>query len=83
MSTTDVPGRFTTLPDETALQATIVALEEHGFSVAATTSGTPRALAKARDSRRRTGLSAAGATSPIACDAIVAMCLDVVSCSAR
>ena len=34
MSTTDVPGRFTTmLPDETALQATVVALEEHGFSV--------------------------------------------------
>src|SRR5260370_21431645 len=33
MSTTAVPGRFTTLPDEHALQATVVALEEHGFSV--------------------------------------------------
>jgi LUD domain len=33
MSTTAVPGRFTTLPDEPALQATVVALEEHGFSV--------------------------------------------------
>jgi hypothetical protein len=33
MSTTAVPGRFTTLPDESNLQATVVALEEHGFSV--------------------------------------------------
>ena len=33
MSTTTTPGRFTTLPDEPALQATVVALEEHGFSV--------------------------------------------------
>ena len=33
MSTTAVPGRFATLPDEDALQATVVALEEHGFSV--------------------------------------------------
>src|ERR1039458_1578153 len=33
MSTTAVPDRFTTLPDEHALQATAVALEEHGFSV--------------------------------------------------
>ena len=33
MSTTVTPGRFTTLPDEHALQATVVALEEHGFSV--------------------------------------------------
>jgi hypothetical protein len=33
MSTTAVPGRFSTLPDEHALQATVVALEEHGFSV--------------------------------------------------
>jgi acyl-CoA hydrolase len=33
MSTTAVPERFTTLPDEDALQATVVALEEHGFSV--------------------------------------------------
>src|ERR1700722_2521704 len=33
MSTTAVPDRFTTLPDENALQATVVALEEHGFSV--------------------------------------------------
>jgi LUD domain len=32
MSTTVVPERFTTLPDEHALQATLVALEEHGFS---------------------------------------------------
>ena len=33
MSTTVVPGRFTTVPDEHALQASVVALEEHGFSV--------------------------------------------------
>jgi acyl-CoA hydrolase len=33
MSTTAVPDRFTALPDEHALQATVVALEEHGFSV--------------------------------------------------
>src|SRR6267142_1942259 len=33
MSTTAIPDRFTTLPDEHALQATVVALEEHGFSV--------------------------------------------------
>ena len=33
MSTTAVPGRFTTLPDENNLQATVVELEEHGFSV--------------------------------------------------
>ena len=32
MSTTDTTARFTTLPDEHALQATVVALEEHGFS---------------------------------------------------
>ena len=33
MSTTAIPDRFTTLPDEAALSATVVALEEHGFSV--------------------------------------------------
>ena len=33
MSTTAVPDRFTTLPDEHALQATVTELEEHGFSV--------------------------------------------------
>jgi LUD domain len=33
VSTTATPDRFTTLPDEPALQATVVALEEHGFSV--------------------------------------------------
>ena len=33
MTTTATPDRFTTLPDEPALQATVVALEEHGFSV--------------------------------------------------
>ena len=33
MSTTDVSDRFTALPDEQALAATVVALEEHGFSV--------------------------------------------------
>src|SRR3984893_7218231 len=32
MSAPAVPDRFTTLPDEHALQATVVALEEHGFS---------------------------------------------------
>jgi len=33
MSTTAIPDRFTTLPDEEALQATVTELEEHGFSV--------------------------------------------------
>ena len=33
MATTAAPDRFTTLPDEAALQATVTALEEHGFSV--------------------------------------------------
>ena len=33
MSTTAIADRFTTLPDEHALQTTVVALEEHGFSV--------------------------------------------------
>ena len=33
MSTTATPDRFTSLPDEHALAATVVALEEHGFSV--------------------------------------------------
>ncbi len=33
MSTTAIPDRFTTLPDEPALQATVTALEEYGFSV--------------------------------------------------
>jgi acyl-CoA hydrolase len=33
MSTTDTTARFTTLPGENALQATAVALEEHGLSV--------------------------------------------------
>jgi L-lactate utilization protein LutB len=33
MSTTPTSERFTTLPDQETLEATIVALEEHGFSV--------------------------------------------------
>jgi hypothetical protein len=33
MTTTTAPDRFTTLPGEQALAATIVALQEHGFSV--------------------------------------------------
>jgi LUD domain len=33
MSTTEAPDRFTTLPDDQTLAATVVALEEHGFSV--------------------------------------------------
>jgi hypothetical protein len=33
VNTAAIPDRFTTLPDEPALQATVVALEEHGFSV--------------------------------------------------
>jgi len=32
VSTTATPDRFTTLPAEHALQATVTALEEHGFS---------------------------------------------------
>jgi acyl-CoA hydrolase len=32
VSTTAIPDRFTTLPDEQTLQATVTALEEHGFS---------------------------------------------------
>jgi acyl-CoA hydrolase len=33
MSTTETSERFTALPDDQALAATVVALEEHGFSV--------------------------------------------------
>ena len=33
MSTTAIPDRFTTVPDEHMLEATVAALEEHGFSV--------------------------------------------------
>jgi len=33
MTTVNQPGRFTTLPDAVTLAATVVALEEHGFSV--------------------------------------------------
>jgi len=33
VSTTTTSDRFSTLLDEPALQATVVALEEHGFSV--------------------------------------------------
>jgi acyl-CoA hydrolase len=33
VSTTAIPDQFTKLPDEHALEATVVALEEHGFSV--------------------------------------------------
>src|SRR6185295_7061907 len=33
VSTTATPDRFTTLPDQHALQATVTALAEHGFSV--------------------------------------------------
>ena len=33
MSTTQASGRFATLPDDETLNATVVALEEHGFSV--------------------------------------------------
>jgi hypothetical protein len=33
MSTTDTSERFTALPDDQTLAATVVALEEHGFSV--------------------------------------------------
>jgi len=33
VSLTETSGRFTTLPDEPTLAATVVALEEHGFSV--------------------------------------------------
>ena len=33
MTTTHAPDRFTTLPDDETLDATVVALEEHGFSV--------------------------------------------------
>src|SRR6201997_5860832 len=33
MTTIATPDRFTTLPDEPTLAATVTALEEHGFSV--------------------------------------------------
>ena len=33
MSTTETSGRFTALPDDETLAATVVALEEHGYSV--------------------------------------------------
>ena len=33
MTAVEQPSRFTTLPDEETVAATVVALEEHGFSV--------------------------------------------------
>ena len=33
MNTTDAPDRFTALPEDETLAATVVALEEHGFRV--------------------------------------------------
>jgi YkgG family uncharacterized protein len=33
MTTTDASDRFTVLPDEHVLSATVIALEEHGFRV--------------------------------------------------
>jgi acyl-CoA hydrolase len=49
MSTTAIPDRFTTLPDERTLEATVVALEEHGFSVEVVDDlGTARAAVLAR-----------------------------------
>ena len=33
LNTTDESDRFTALPDDQTLAATVVALEEHGFSV--------------------------------------------------
>jgi hypothetical protein len=33
MTTTQASDRFTVLPDDATLTATVVALEEHGFSV--------------------------------------------------
>ena len=33
MSSTDAADRFTAMPDDQTLAATVVALEEHGFSV--------------------------------------------------
>jgi hypothetical protein len=32
MSTTQIPSRFSTLPDEQTLAAAVTALKEHGFS---------------------------------------------------
>ena len=55
MSAPAVPDRFTTLPDEHALQATVVALEEHGFSVEVVDDLGPRAgrcLPASRRARR-------------------------------
>jgi acyl-CoA hydrolase len=49
MSVTDAPDRFTALPDEQTLAATVVALEEHGFSVeVADNPGAARTAALAR-----------------------------------
>jgi hypothetical protein len=33
MTTTSAAGRFTAVPDDATIDATVVALEEHGFSV--------------------------------------------------
>jgi acyl-CoA hydrolase len=49
MTVTDAPDRFTALPDEQTLAATVVALEEHGFSVeVADNLGAARTAALAR-----------------------------------
>jgi hypothetical protein len=53
VSTTDAPDRFTTLPDDETLAETVVALEEHGFSVEET--GEVRQLRLADTARNRRG----------------------------
>ena len=57
MTTVEQPGRFTKLPDEETLAATVVALEEHGFSVEVVDVRTLRPLDKETvlDSVRKTG----------------------------
>jgi hypothetical protein len=55
VSTTAIPDRFTTLPDEHALQATVTALEEHGSVSRSSVISMPRArryLAASRRARR-------------------------------
>jgi hypothetical protein len=58
MSMADAPDRFTALPDDQTLAASVVALEEHGFSVevvqAATSPPTPGAPPTSSSSPGRT-----------------------------
>jgi len=63
VSTTAIPDRFTTLPEEHALQETVVALEEHGFGVEVVSDLDAARQARSGRSWRSTPSSPAASTS--------------------